>query len=75
MSLPSPGDLSDPEIKFASAALAGRFFTTEPPGEDSKWQIAQSLGGRQWKHTIKGSFTIHEVLWYYLKLAFDILNS
>ena len=32
----SPGDLPDPEIKpafLASPALAGRFFTTEPPGK------------------------------------------
>ena len=27
----SPGDLPDPEITHASPALAGRFFTTEPP--------------------------------------------
>ena len=27
-----PGDLLYPEIKPASPALAGRFFTTEPPG-------------------------------------------
>ena len=27
----SPGDLPDPEIEPASSALAGRFFTTEPP--------------------------------------------
>ena len=31
--LPSPGDLSDPEIKPAYPALSGRFFTTEPPGK------------------------------------------
>ena len=30
---PSPGDLPDPGIKPASHALAGRFFTTEPPGK------------------------------------------
>ncbi|MES7570314.1 hypothetical protein U6W33_12180, partial [Cutibacterium acnes] len=33
---PSPGDLSDPGIEpvfLASPALAGRFFTTEPPGK------------------------------------------
>ena len=33
---PSPGDLSNPGIKPASpvaSALAGRFFTTEPPGK------------------------------------------
>ena len=29
----SPGDLSDPRIKPISPALAGRFFTTEPPGK------------------------------------------
>ena len=30
---PSPGDLLDSGIKPASPALAGRFFTTEPPGK------------------------------------------
>ena len=30
---PSPGDLLDPGIKLVSPALAGRFFTTEPPEE------------------------------------------
>jgi len=29
--LPSPGDIPDPGIKLASPALAGRFFTAEPP--------------------------------------------
>ena len=28
---PSPGDLPDPEIEPASPALAGGFFTAEPP--------------------------------------------
>ena len=28
---PSPGDLPDPGIQLASPALAGRFFTAEPP--------------------------------------------
>jgi len=32
---PPPGDLRDPGIKPASPALAGRFFTTEPPGKPS----------------------------------------
>ena len=31
--LPSPGDLPDPGIEPTSPALAGRFFTTEPPGK------------------------------------------
>ena len=30
---PSPEDLPDPGIKDMSPALAGRFFTTEPPGK------------------------------------------
>ena len=31
LSFPSPGDLPDPVIELASPALAGGFFTTEPP--------------------------------------------
>ena len=30
---PSPGHLPDPGIESASPALAGGFFTTEPPGK------------------------------------------
>ena len=30
---PSPGDLPNPEIELVSPTLAGRFFTTEPPGK------------------------------------------
>ena len=30
---PFPGDLPNPRIEPLSAALAGRFFTTEPPGQ------------------------------------------
>ena len=30
---PSPGDLPDAGIKPPSPALAGRFFTMEPPGK------------------------------------------
>ena len=29
---PPPGDLSDPGVKLETHALAGRFFTTAPPG-------------------------------------------
>ena len=34
---PPPGNLPDPGIQSASPALAGRFFTTEPP-EKWKWK-------------------------------------
>ena len=30
---PPPGDLPNPGIELTSPALAGRFFTTEPPGK------------------------------------------
>ena len=33
LSLPSPGYLPDPEMEPVSPALAGGFFTTEPPGK------------------------------------------
>ena len=33
LSFPSPGDLPNSVIKPASPALAGGFFTTEPPGK------------------------------------------
>ena len=46
---PSPRDLPDPGIRAASPALAGGFFTTEPPGKPEsshrnwhKWQVTKS---------------------------------
>ena len=35
----TPGDLPDPEIEPVSPALAGRFFTTEPPGKPTHCMI------------------------------------
>ena len=32
LEFPTPGDILDPGIESTSLALAGRFFTTEPPG-------------------------------------------
>ena len=39
----SPGDLPDPGINTASPALAGIFFTTEPPGKPLSYMRAKSL--------------------------------
>ena len=36
LSFPSPEDLPDPGMEPASPALAGGFFTTEPPGKPLK---------------------------------------
>ena len=38
---PSPGDLPYPGIKPTSSALAGGFFTTEPPGKPYKQLFPQ----------------------------------
>ena len=35
---PSPGDFPNPRIEPVSLALAGGFFTTEPPGKSSRKQ-------------------------------------
>ena len=49
---PSPGDLPDPGMELASPALAGGFFTTEPPGKPpyiqyklyiAAWQTPQNI--------------------------------
>ena len=37
---PSPGDLPDPGIEAASAALAGGFFTAEPSGKPLRLVLA-----------------------------------
>ena len=38
LSFSPPGDLSNPGIKPTSPALAGRFFTTAPPGKPFRGQ-------------------------------------
>ena len=44
---PSPGDLPDPGIKRESPALAGGFFTTEPPGKPHK--VSYLKANFKWK--------------------------
>ena len=39
MPFPSPGDLPDAGIELGSAALAGGFFTAEPPIQSLKIKI------------------------------------
>ena len=40
---PSPGDLPDPGIEPMSPVLAGRFFTTEPPGKPAEQLLIEQL--------------------------------
>ena len=51
LSCPPPGDLPDPRIKPASPALAGRFFTTEPPGkvnQSESWEEYLLIDYKMW---------------------------
>ena len=73
LAFPSPGDLPDPGIEsgsLVSPALAGRFFTAEPPGKPfyswghrnqkgwlaspSTW-LVQSCTGRKWMRMTTGT--------------------
>ena len=36
VAIPTPGHLADPVIEPTSPALAGGFFTSEPPGKPKK---------------------------------------
>ena len=40
LSFPPPGDLSNPGVEPTSPVLAGRFFTTEPPGKPLKYHYS-----------------------------------
>ena len=42
---PPPGDLPDPGIEPESPALAGRFFTTEPPGKPMAFKAMETFFG------------------------------
>ena len=55
---PSPGDLSDPGTEPTSPELAGRFFTTEPPGKPIYWILTSN---RSWYlYCLKGN-TVQEL--------------
>ena len=49
---PSPGDLPNPGIEPTSPALAGRFFTPEPPGKpdhqkENEWRCREAVWNSQ----------------------------
>ena len=51
LSFPFPRDLPDPEIEPRSPSLAGRFFTTEPPGKLSHTHTHTHVHVRAHTHT------------------------
>ena len=40
---PSPGDLADPGTEPLSPALAGGFFTAEPPGKPNTCRVSPKI--------------------------------
>ena len=63
---PSPGDILDPGIEpisLASPALAGRFFTTEPPGE--KCMVREKFPGNCKVENYQSDF-----LWVNIKTSY-----
>ena len=75
---PPPGDLPDPGIKPMSSALAGRFFTTEPPGKPTsladitliKWSDLASL--EKDSHRTEGSKSTASLLCYFCQSCINL---
>ena len=64
LSFPSPGDLSDPRIEPASPvspALAGRFFTTEPPENSYVIETKRNLHGGVGQFYLKSKLIEKEI--------------
>ena len=51
---PSPGDLPDPGIKLASPAMAGGFFTVEPPRKCDRGPIPTLTTGSACLSSVDG---------------------
>ena len=56
MPFPSPGDLPNPGTELTSPALAGRFFTTEPPGKPRHLVPGISIAGSSLKHSLPSTY-------------------
>ena len=56
---PSPGDLPDLGIKLAFPALAGGFFTTEPPGKSTLYLVCGYIYVCAHTCTYEGCVLIH----------------
>ena len=57
---PSPGDLPNPGIEPTSPTLAGRFFTTEPPGKPCSQIIMMKIRTLNWQ----SKFRFHQLSFY-----------
>ena len=57
---PFPGDLPNPGIEPMSPTLAGRFFTTEPPGKPCNQIIMMKIRTLNWQ----SKFRFHQLSFY-----------
>ena len=74
---PSPGDLPNPGIRLASPALAGRFFTAEPPGKPyDSCHLALSLKDDRvlWSLSVEQSPYQANAQAYSITILFDIIR-
>ena len=69
--IPPPGDLPNPEIKPTSPALAGTFFTTEPPGKTFQSPIG-SFNSDNWFFSREAGSTSSRTLHYHSFWSFVI---
>ena len=76
---PSPGDLPNPGVKSAFPALAGRLFTTEPPGKPHSClqRVKTSHEGARLRESCvnRTSPSYPESGWKHLELAANVRDK
>ena len=70
VAISSSGDLPDSSIEPTSPALAGRFFTTQPPGKlhsDYSYELFPNFSGRRWASMFATEkFNIQSFKWLHI---------
>ena len=72
LSFPSPGDLPNPGIRPTSLALAGGFFTTEPPGKQNQLYVYEKLLNNRFCAcwiSVDSSVTLHFVSCFFYQVG------
>ena len=59
---PSPGNLPDPGIEPGSPALRADALTSEPPGTESSYYLAEAGGWESWGITANGNLSFLELM-------------
>ena len=78
LSFPSPGDLPNPGTEPASPALAGEFFTTEPPGKSRRYPfiyaILQEDCLKPWSYNLVNDILLYATPAYDIK-SFQLMKT